>query len=152
MLARRMKDVHAIVGIATLFLNAAAAGWGGVAWMRGIPSVSFWYALRVAQLSVVLEVVLGVVRLAQGAKPPDSLHYVYGVAPLVVALVTEAMRATAAAREIDALEEADPDSLPRREQVLLARRVVVREIGIMTVGLILVVTLLLRAAQSGGSF
>jgi hypothetical protein len=93
-------------------------------------------------------VVLGVVRLAQGAKPPDSLHYVYGVAPLVVALVTEAMRATAAAREIDALE-ADPDSLPRREQVLLARRVVVREIGIMTVGLILVVTLLLRAVQSG---
>jgi hypothetical protein len=151
MLARRMKDVHAIVGIATLFLNVAAAVWGGVAWMRGSPSVSFWYALRVAQLSVVLEVVLGAVRLAQGAKPPDSLHYVYGVAPLVVALVTEAMRATAAAREIDALE-ADPDSLPRREQVLLARRVVVREIGIMTVGLILVVTLLLRAAQSGGAF
>jgi hypothetical protein len=143
-----MKDVHAIVGIATLFLNAAAAVWGGVAWIRGIPSVSFWYALRVAQLSVVLEVVLGVVRLAQGAKPPDSLHYVYGVAPLVVALVTEGMRATAAAREIDALE-ADAESLPRREQVLLARRVVVREIGIMTVGLILVVTLLLRAAQSG---
>jgi hypothetical protein len=148
MLARRMKDVHAIVGIATVFLNVAAAVWGGVAWMRGIPSVTFWYALRVAQLSVVLEVVLGVVRLAQGAKPPDSLHYVYGVAPLVVALVTEAMRATAGAREIDALE-ADPDSLPRREQVLLARRVVVREIGIMTVGLILVVTLLLRAVQSG---
>jgi hypothetical protein len=144
MLARRMKDVHAIVGIATVFLNVAAAVWGGVAWMRGIPSVTFWYALRVAQLSVVLDVV----RLAQGAKPPDSLHYVYGVAPLVVALVTEAMRATAAAREIDALE-ADPDSLPRREQVLLARRVVVREIGIMTVGLILVVTLLLRAVQSG---
>jgi hypothetical protein len=151
MLARRMKDVHAIVGIATLFLNAAAAAWGGVAWMRGIPSVSFWYALRVAQLSVVLEVVLGVVRLAQGAKPPDSLHYVYGVAPLVVALVTEAMRATAAAREIDALE-ADPESLSRPDQVRLARRVVVREIGIMTVGLILVVTLLLRAAQSGGAF
>jgi hypothetical protein len=148
MLARRMKDVHAIVGIATLFLNAAAAVWGGVAWIRAIPSVSFWYVLRVAQLSVVLEVVLGVVRLAQGAKPPDSLHYVYGVAPLVVALVTEGMRATAAAREIDALE-ADAESLPRREQVLLARRVVVREIGIMTVGLILVVTLLLRAAQSG---
>jgi hypothetical protein len=33
--------------------------------------------------------------------------------------------------------------------VLLARRVVVREIGIMTVGVILVTTLLLRAAQSG---
>jgi hypothetical protein len=96
-------------------------------------------------------VVLGVVRLAQGAKPPDSLHYVYGVAPLVIALVTEGMRTNAAHAELEALE-VDPDSLPRREKVLLARRVVVREIGIMTVGVILIVTLLLRAAQSGGAF
>ena len=90
--------------------------------------------------------------LLQGRKPPDSLHYVYAVSPLVIALVTEAMRAGAAARELDGVE-GDPDALPRREQVLLARRVVVREIGIMTVGVILVVvTLLLRAAQSGGRF
>ncbi len=54
--------------------------------------------------------------------------------------------------ELEALEGVDPESLPRREKVLLARRVVVREIGIMTVGVILIVTLLLRAAQSGGAF
>jgi hypothetical protein len=143
-----VKDVHAIVGIATLGLNAVAAVWGGVAWLRRDPSVSFWYVLRVAQLSVVVSVVLGVVRLAAGAHPPDQLHYVYGVAPLVIALVTEAMRADAARREVDALE-GDPEALPHREKVLLARRVVVREIGIMTVGVILVVTLLLRAWQSG---
>ena len=144
-----MKDVHAIVGIATLALNALAAVWGVVAWLRADPSVSFWYVLRVAQLSVVVSVVLGLVRVAAGARPPDSLHYVYGVAPLVIALVTEAMRADAARREVDALE-GDPEELPHREKVLLARRVVVREIGIMTVGVILVVTLLLRAWQSGG--
>lgn len=147
-----MKDVHAILGIATLAVNAAAAVWGGVAWMRSDPSVSFWYVLRVAQGFVVVEVVLGVVRLIQGAKPPDELHYVYGVAPLVIALVTEAMRGSAAHAEIEALDGVDPEALPRREKVLLARRVVVREIGIMTVGVILVVTLLLRAAQSGGAF
>ena len=146
-----MKDVHAIVGIATLGLNVVAAVWGAVAWMRADPSVSFWYVLRVAQLSVVVSVVLGLVRLAAGAKPPDSLHYVYGVAPLVIAVVTEAMRAGAAEREVAAVE-GDPEDLPHREKVLLARRVVVREIGIMTVGVILVVTLLLRAAQSGGAF
>jgi len=146
-----VKDVHAIVGIATLGLNVVAAVWGAVAWMRADPSVSFWYVLRVAQLSVVVSVVLGLVRLAAGAKPPDSLHYVYGVAPLVIAVVTEAMRAGAAEREVAAVE-GDPEDLPHREKVLLARRVVVREIGIMTVGVILVVTLLLRAAQSGGAF
>jgi hypothetical protein len=143
-----VKDVHAIVGIATLGLNALAAVWGAVAWLRADPSVSFWYVLRTAQLSVVVSVVLGLVRLASGAKPPDKLHYVYGVAPLVIALVTEAMRAGAAEREIESVE-GDPEALPHRDKVLLARRVVVREIGIMTVGVILVVTLLLRAWQSG---
>src|SRR5215210_7014211 len=98
-----MKDVHAVVGIATLFLNVVAALWGGVAWLRSDPSVSFWYVLRVAQLAVVASVVLGVVRLASGAAPSDKLHYVYGVAPLLIALVTEAMRAGAAARELDSV-------------------------------------------------
>jgi hypothetical protein len=147
-----MKDVHAIVGIATLAANVVAAAWGGIAWMRQDPSVWFWYLLRVAQAFVAVEVALGVERLLAGAKPPDELHYVYGVAPLVIAVVTEAMRGNAAVAEIEALEGVDPESLPRREKVLLARRVVVREIGIMTVGVILVVTLLLRAAQSGGAF
>jgi hypothetical protein len=148
---RAVKDVHAIVGIATLALNAVAAAWGAVAWMRSDPSIAFWYLLRTAQLSVVVEVVLGVVLLAEGRKPPDSLHYVYAIAPLVIALVTEAMRGSAAEKEVEEVE-GDVEALPRREQVLLARRVVVREIGIMTVGVILVVTLLLRAAQSGGAF
>ena len=148
-----MKDVHALVGFATLALNALAAVWGGVAWIRRDPSISFWYVLRVAQVSVVAEVVLGVVLLARGDSPPDQLHYVYAAAPLVIAVVTEAMRAGAASAEIEALGEGvDPEALTRREQVLLARRVVVREIGIMTVGVILVTTLLLRAASSGGAF
>src|SRR5436309_9891049 len=119
-----MKDVHAIAGIACLALNALAAVWGGVAWMRRDPAVSFWPVLRVAQASVVVEVVLGAVRLVQGFSPPDSLHYVYGIAPLVIAFVSEAMRAGAAGREIEELGEGvDVDALPRREQVLLARRV-----------------------------
>jgi hypothetical protein len=146
-----MSGVHAVVGFVTVAANALTAVWGGVAWNRGIASVWFWYMLRVAQASVVVEVLLGVVLLLDDRKPPDSLHYVYAVSPLVIALVTEAMRQGAAASEIERLGDGvDPESLPRREQVLLARRVVVREIGIMTVGVILVVTLLLRAWQSGG--
>ncbi|MEA2386682.1 MAG: hypothetical protein QOJ22_856 [Thermoleophilaceae bacterium] len=151
MLARPMKDVHAIVGIATVAMNAIAAAWGGWCWWNAIPSVSFWYLLRTAQFSVVVEVVLGVVLLAEGLKPPDSLHYLYAVSPLVIAFVTEGMRIYARSREL-AESEQDPLTLPRREQVLMARRIVVREIGIMTIGLILTTTLLIRAAQSGGLF
>ena len=148
-----MSGVHAVVGFVTVAANAMAAVWGGVAWSRGIASVWFWYVLRVAQASVVAEVLLGVVLLIDGRKPPDSLHYVYAVSPLVIALVPEAMRQGAAGHEIERLgSDVDPETLPRREQVLLARRVVVREIGIMTVGVILVTTRRLRAAASGGAF
>ena len=145
-----MSAVHEAFAIVTLAANVAAAVWGAVAWQRGIPSRAFWYVLRVAQGTVIVQVLLGFVLLAQGKRPPDELHYVYAVAPLFVALVTEAMRAGASQRELEEVD--DPEALPRRDRILLARRIVLREIGIMTVGVILVVTLLIRAAQSGGLF
>ena len=127
--------------------NALAAVWGGVAWVRKVPATSFWPVLRVAQATVAAEVVAGVVLWLGGTEPPDSLHYVYGIAPLVVALFAEGMRVGAAQREMEDVD-GDLDDLPRREQVLLARRIVLREIGVMTIGTLLVVTLLLRAVGS----
>jgi hypothetical protein len=43
----------------------------------------------------------------------------------------------------------DLEALSHREQVLLARRVVLREMQIMTIGTLLVLTLVLRAVQTG---
>lgn len=145
-----MRAIHEAFAFVTLAANVVAAVWGAVAWSRGNPSRPFWYVLRVAQVTVVIEVVLGLVLLASGHKAPDELHYVYAVSTLVVALVTEGMRFGASQRELEEVD--DPENLPRRERILLARKIVLREIGIMTVGLILVVTLLIRAAQSGGLF
>jgi len=81
---------------------------------------------------------------------PDALHVVYGIAPLVVALVTEAMRVGAGQRELSGV--GDFEALERHEQAVLARRVVRREMGIMAVGALLIVTLALRAAGTGGLF
>jgi hypothetical protein len=145
-----MRGIHEAFAFVTLGANLVAAVWGAVVWSRGIPSRAFWYVLRIAQVSVVVQVIIGLALLASGHRAPDQLHYVYAVATLVVALVTEAMRFGASHRELEEVD--DPENLPRRERVLLARRIVLREIGIMTVGLILVVTLLIRAAQSGGLF
>jgi hypothetical protein len=142
---RFLSGLHDVLAFVALGANAVAAAWGAVAWLRKVPSTTFWPILRVAQATVVLEVLTGVVLWASGEPVPDSLHYLYGVAPLFVAFVTEGMRVGAADREI-AEVEGDLDSLPRREQVLLARRVVLREIGVMTIGTLLVVTLLGRAA------
>jgi hypothetical protein len=139
------------VGIAVLAANAAAAVWGSVAWLRKVPSVVFWYLLRVAQAVVILQVALGLFLLiGEGDRAPDDLHYAYGVSLLVVALVAEAFRAGVASREIERREIDDIEALDRRDQVLLARAVVRNEMGIMTMSVIAVVTLALRAFATGG--
>jgi hypothetical protein len=140
-----VTDVHVAVGIAVVALNALAAAWGGISWLRRDPSVVFWYLLRAAQAAVVAEVVLGAVLLAQGHDAPDGLHLFYGLAPLLVTLISEGMRVGAAQVELADVE--DVDALDRREQVLVARRVVMREMGVMTVGTLMILTLSLRAAQ-----
>ena len=142
-----MTDVHAAVGVAVLASNLVAGTWGGVAWMRGEPSVIFWYLLRAAQATVIAQVVLGLALIAVG-RPTDDLHLLYGILPLVVTLVSEAMRVGAAQREL--ADGGDVEALERREQAAIARRVVLREMGIMSVGAILIVTLALRAAGTTG--
>ncbi len=137
-----------ILGIAVLATNGVAAAWGAIAWLRGIPSVVFWYPLRLAQATVVVQVIVGFILVARGQSAPDGLHIAYGVAPLVVSLVSEGMRAGAAGRELEDVE--DIDSLTRPQQVAIARRVALAEMGVMTVGALLILTLSLRAYQTGG--
>ncbi|HEX2414322.1 MAG TPA: hypothetical protein VHJ37_03815 [Thermoleophilaceae bacterium] len=139
-----------VVGIAVLVANAVAAAWGAVGWVRkdARASLRFWPLLRVAQATVVVQVVIGFILLARGASSPDGLHVAYGVAPLLVTLVSEAMRAGIAQRELEDVD--DVDALGRREQVALARKVALGEMGVMTVGALLILTLALRAYQTGG--
>jgi hypothetical protein len=133
-----------------LVSNLVAAGWGAVSWGRrhARGAIVFWPLLRVAQALVVVQVLVGLLLLARGQTAPDGLHVAYGVAPLLVTLVSEAMRAGVAQRELEGVE--DVDALERAEQVALARRVALGEMGVMTVGALLVLTLALRAFQTGG--
>ena len=129
-------------------MNLLAGVWGAIAWARHDPSVWFWYLLRVAQVIVVVQVTLGLILLGSGHHAHDGLHYVYGVSLLVVTLVTEGMRAGAAQSVLDEVE--DVDALTPRQQREIARRVVLREMGLMTIGALLITTLALRAAMTGG--
>jgi hypothetical protein len=139
-----------VVGIAVLVSNAVAAGWGAVGWLRkdARASIVFWPLLRAAQATVVIQAVLGFLLLARGDSAPDSLHAAYGIAPLVITVVSEAMRAGIAGRELEGVE--DVDALERGQQVALAKRVALGEMGVMTVGALLILTLALRAYQTGG--
>ena len=137
-----MLAVHIVAGIAVLATNLIAGAWGGVAWLRRQPSVGFWYALRVAQGAVVLQVGLGAILLLSGHEADNGLHYVYGVLPLLVSLLAEAARAGAAERELIGL---DFDSLPPDRQRLIALAIVRRETGIMAVSALVIFLLALRA-------
>jgi pseudouridine-5'-phosphate glycosidase len=139
-----------VVGIAVLVTNLMAAGWGVIGWLRkeARASIVFWPLLRAAQATVVVQAVLGFLLVARGASAPDGLHIAYGVAPLVVSLVSEAMRVGIAQRELEGVD--DVDALERPEQIALAKRVALGEMGVMTVGALLILTLSLRAFQTGG--
>jgi hypothetical protein len=145
-----MDTVHLIVGVAVIASNLVAGAWGGAAWVRQEPAVGFWYVLRFAQIAVVVQVMLGAVLLLLGREPAQpGLHYLYGVLPLVVSLLAEAIRAGAAERELEGL---DFDSLPKARQRLLAHAIVRRETGIMAASAWVIVFLALRAAGTSGRF
>lgn len=144
-----MSGFHMWVGIGVLASNFIAAGWGAISWLRKDPrgAIVFWPLIRIAQATVVLQAVVGGLLLATGSRAPDGLHAIYGIAPLLITFVSEAMRAGVAQRELDEID--DVDALDRPQKVALARRVALNEMGVMTVGALLILTLALRAYQTG---
>jgi len=143
-----VSEIHLVAGVAVMALNLAAGLWGAVAWLANRPSVAFWYVLRAAQTSIIVQVLLGAVLLVAGREAIDGWHYMYGVAPLVVNLFAEGMRAGAAQREVP--EDVAFDALPSGEQRAVALRIVRREMGLMTVASLLIVAFAVRAAQVSG--
>jgi hypothetical protein len=144
-----MAAVHLVVGCALIVLNLAAGAVGGVAWLRGRPSIRFWYVLRAAQVSVFVQALLGALLLFTGHKAGEELHYLYGILPLFVSFLAEGARAGAAQRELGDLEF---ESLPGDEQQSLALAIVRREMGIMAVSCWVIFFLALRAATTSGHF
>ena len=143
-----MVEVHLVVGVALLVTNLVAGVWGGVAWLRRQPSIGFWYALRVAQTAVILQVLLGMLLVFTGHST-DELHILYGALPLLVSFLAELARAGAASQE---LGELDFRSLPEERQREIGLVIVRREMGIMAVACLVILFLALRAAGTSTAF
>jgi hypothetical protein len=144
-----LTELHLVVGVAVLALNVVAGCWGLGAAVAGATPVSFWYVLRAAQISVVVQVLLGAILLIAGYEPREDIHYMYGTAPLLVNLLAEGMRAGAAERELP--EGVEFRGLPAGEQRAIALRIVRREMIIMSFAALLVAAFSLRAAQVSGA-
>ena len=144
-----MVDVHIVLGAAVLLSSLITGLWGGHAWFRQRPSVGFWYALRITQVAVSVQVMVGTLLLFLGHEAEDTLHYVYGGLPLLVSLFGEGARAGAANQEIG---DTDFEALPPDRQHLLALAIVRRETGIMAISCIVIFFLALRAAGTSTLF
>jgi hypothetical protein len=137
--------VHVVTGVAVLALSLTAGVWGGVAWLRRIPTVAFWYVLRAMQVAIVFQIAFGSILLLSGRNAGTGLHYLYGVLPLVVSLVAEALRAGVTEHELEGL---DFDSLPRDRRRAVALAISRRETGAMAVAALVIFLLALRAAAT----
>ena len=143
-----MKDVHLVVGILALALNLLAFALGAVAWLRRRPSSWFWRILRSGQACVAIEAALGGILLLLGRKA-TNLHYLYGALPLVVAMIAEQLRLSAATMVLDSHELEDARAvgrLPKEQQRQIVVAIMRREIGSMTLAALVVTALLARAA------
>jgi hypothetical protein len=138
-----MEDLHVWTGIVVLATNLVAGLWGGAAWLRREPSVAFWYLLRVAQAAVLVQVLFGTALVLSGREPPDGLHYVYGLLPLLVSFLAEGARAGVSERELEGL---DFDALPEARRRAIALAITRNETGIMALSALVVFGLALRAA------
>jgi hypothetical protein len=143
-----VKDVHIVIGIVAIGLNLLAFVLGAASWLRRGPSPWFWRVLRSGQAVVAVEAALGGVLLLIGEKASE-LHYLYGALPLVVAMIAEQLKLSAATMVLDAngLEDAQSVAvLPAAKQREIVVAIMRREIGAMTLSALVVTLLLARAA------
>ncbi|HSD25210.1 MAG TPA: hypothetical protein VLB79_12890 [Solirubrobacterales bacterium] len=143
-----MPEVHLVVGICLIAANLVAGIWGGHSWLERRPSTGFWYALRVAQATVLLQALLGLLLVFTGHHASE-LHILYGVLPLVVSLLAEVVRLGSASAELGDL---DIHSLPPERQTQIAMAIVRRDTGIMATACLVIFLLALRAAGTSSAF
>jgi hypothetical protein len=146
---RAVANLHLVIGVAVIALNLLAGIWGVVAWLTRKPSVGFWYLLRVAQAAIIVQTILGVSLLLTDHKASSDLHYLYGLLPLPLMLVTEMMRVGAAQKVVG---DIDYEKLPEHEAGELAMKIFIAETRVMALGCLIIAALCLRAATTSGHF
>jgi len=146
-----MNDVHIVCGVAAIVLNALAGCWGAWGWWRARPSTSFWRLLRLSQLAVLVEAIVGGIFYLTHRHVP-GLHVLYGLLPLAVSFIAEGLRATSAQLVLDkhGYDSAQAvGKLATDEQRAVVVEILRREMGVMALSALVIVGLLARAAGTG---
>jgi hypothetical protein len=146
-----MNESVAVAALVAAAANALPALVGSWSWYRWRPSRPFWVLLRIGQgAAVVFALGVGVLAAA-GHTSSERLFYLYALLPLAVAFVAEQLRIASAQTILDqrGLKSAqEVGGLPESEQQAVVAAIVRREQGIMALSALVVVFLLLRAAET----
>ncbi len=146
-----MNEAVAVGALAAAAVNAIPMALGGWSWYRWQASRLFWLLLRIGQgAAVVFALAVGVLAAA-GHTSSEKLFYLYALLPLAVAFVAEQLRIASAQTILDqrGLESAQQvGGLSEAEQRAVVAAIVRREQGIMALSALVVVFLLLRAAET----
>ncbi len=148
-----IRIVHIILGISLTACFTGAAVLGAVAWFQIRTSELFWKLLRVGQVALVAQILLGGLLVLLGHKPHAGLHFLYGVLPLAVSFIAEQFRIASAESVLDARGLPDAQAvgaLPAAEQQSIVLQIVRRELGVMTLAAVAIVFLALRAIGTAG--
>jgi len=143
-----MKDVHIAVGIISIVVSAVTGVLGVWCWWRAVQNSWFWRLLRTTQIVIVLQVMLGGILVVLGHKPP-SLHVIYGLLPIAVSFIAEQLRISSAQMVLDSRgfqSAQEVGELAADEQQAVVRAILQREVGVMTLAVLVIIVLLARAA------
>jgi hypothetical protein len=142
-----VANVHLTIGVAVIAASLFTGLWGVFCWLTRRPSVAFWYMLRGTQALIIVQTILGVALLLSELKASSDLHYLYGLLPLPLMLITEMMRVGAAQHVVG---EIDYAKLPEDEARDLALRIFIAETRVMALGCLIIAALALRAGTTSG--
>ena len=147
--SRVLASLASLTALAVAAVNALAAAWGGWRWYVVDPDVLAWRLVRAGQVASVLLALVAGVLFAAGARPDESLFWLYAILPAAIGFFAEQFRLISAQTVLDArgLEDAQAmRGLPDAEQRSIVVAIVRRELGVMVVAAGVVALLALRAA------
>jgi hypothetical protein len=150
-----VSEAVVFAAFALVALNLLPGLLGGWRWYRAQSSRAFWILLRVAQTGAILYAATVGVLAAAGHSSTDQLFYLYALLPLAIAFVAEQLRVASAQTILDQRELPDAKAvgeLPEHEQHEIVVLIVRREMGVMTLSVLVVVFLALRAAETAHGF
>ena len=148
-----MSELATVTALLATFVNGLAGIAGGYLWWRVEVPARAWALIRSGQGTAVLLALAAGVIFFSGARPDDGLFWLYALLPVVVNLLAEQFRLTAAQTVLDArgLEDAQAmGRLPDDQQRSIVLQIVRRELGVMVVAAFVSAFLALRVLSEVG--